>query len=464
VWLDGERASTDGQSMSEGSHNATEHGSEQAIDPLARHVESERRRFLVILNVALWITVVFAAGNLAVALVWREQTFVFGTAILAGFAIVGLVARSRAARGDLGRAAQIVAAGTLLFSIPLSIIIPDGAAAVALVIVLAVTAVLGYVKGRPLRTLIVASVTTSVLTGVLASLTPPPAAANSPLMLVLRACGPAATTLVILLMLTQYSTRLSNTLEREAAARRDAEAATRQAEALVGELQAALLARDDFISVAAHELRTPLTSLRLDADRLQRLVAREESPEGPSSAVRRVRRQTDRLVRLVENLLDVSRIMSGKLELEREQIDLGALAAEVVDAARDDIERSGSNVALHADANVRGRWDRTRIETAIANLLGNALKYGARKPIEIEVHRVDDRAVVHVRDQGIGVAPEQRERIFDRFERAVPTRNYGGLGLGLWIVRQIAEAHGGSVRVESEPEKGSTFTLELPLG
>jgi signal transduction histidine kinase len=344
-------------------------------------------------------------------------------------------------------------------------ILPNGGAAVALVIVLGITAVLGYLKGAPLRVLIAASVLTSIVTGVLASFAPQPASAHSAILLLLHACGPASTTFVILLMLTQYSERLSNTIEREAAARRDTEAARLRAEGLITELQDALLARDDFLSVAAHELRTPLTSLKLESERLRRLVARDETagPDGASSAVARVQRQTDRLAHLVENLLDVSRIMGGRLELHREDIDLAALVGDVVDGARDDIERSGSTVSVHAEANLRGSWDRSRIESALGNLLGNALKYGARKPIEIEVRRENAQAVVRVRDEGIGVHPEQQTRIFERFERAVPTRNYGGLGLGLWIVRQIAEAHGGTVFVTSEEGRGSTFTLTLPM-
>ena len=128
----------------------------------------------------------------------------------------------------------------------------------------------------------------------------------------------------------------------------------------------------------------------------------------------------------------------------------------------EDLARAGCDVAIHADTPLVGRWDRMRLDQIVTNLLSNALKYGKGKPVTLEVHRVGEGVSLSVRDQGIGIAIEDQARIFDRFERAVSQRNYGGLGLGLWIVHQIVEALGGTVTVQSSKGNGATFTVELP--
>ena len=159
----------------------------------------------------------------------------------------------------------------------------------------------------------------------------------------------------------------------------------------------------------------------------------------------------------------MSRISGGYLELQREYVDLGTIVREVLSRSRDDIERLGCPVTLHAEHAVMGWWDAPRIDTAVTNILTNALKYGNRRPIDITVEECDGVARLTVRDRGIGIAEGAQTRIFERFERAAPSRNYGGLGLGLWIVRQIVEAHGGTVRAESAAGDGATFVLELPM-
>ena len=163
----------------------------------------------------------------------------------------------------------------------------------------------------------------------------------------------------------------------------------------------------------------------------------------------------------MNELLDVSRMRLGKLELRYEELDLAEVAREAVAHLQEELARSGSLLRVSLSA-APGRWDRTRLEQVITNLLVNAAKFGEGKPITLEVSTHGDRARVRVSDRGIGISEEHQSRVFDRFERAVPTHHFGGLGLGLYIVRQIAEAHGGEVRVESAPGSGATFTVELP--
>jgi signal transduction histidine kinase len=168
-----------------------------------------------------------------------------------------------------------------------------------------------------------------------------------------------------------------------------------------------------------------------------------------------------RLERLINELLDVSRITSGRLRLEREDVDLAALAQEIALRFFDD-DRQASPIRCDCTGPVVGFWDRLRMDQVVSNLVSNALKYGNRKPIEITVVAAGENAVFRIRDQGIGIDADAQSRIFERFERAVEGRSYGGFGLGLWIARQVVEAHGGSIAVESAPNAGSTFIVTLP--
>jgi PAS domain S-box-containing protein len=231
--------------------------------------------------------------------------------------------------------------------------------------------------------------------------------------------------------------------------------------------QEAISARDEFLSIASHELRTPLTPLQITFQRLLRDRSRERLDKVESERLRtmlqRSERQVHRLTALIDNLLDVSRISSGRLRLQREQIDLGEVVREVVSRFSEELTRAQCTIDLHVEAPAPGYWDRLRIEQVVTNLLGNACKYGAGKPIEIRVACDDDQAQLMVRDNGIGIEADSIARIFDRFERAVSSRSYGGLGLGLYIVRQIVEAHGGKIRVSSEPGSGSLFIVDLPI-
>jgi PAS domain S-box-containing protein len=228
--------------------------------------------------------------------------------------------------------------------------------------------------------------------------------------------------------------------------------------------QAEVLERDEFLSIASHELRTPVTALQLQLQLLHRAAQRsiEDLPQLLEDKVRALERQTRRISLLVNELLDVSRMRLGRLELRYEDLDLAEIARETVEQLRAEVARSGSDVRLELRAPTRGRWDRMRVEQVLTNLVANAAKFGQGKPIVVGVDGDPAVARVRVSDQGIGIDQDAQARVFDRFERAVGSSHFGGLGLGLYIAKQIVSAHGGQIRVESAPGTGSTFTVELP--
>jgi PAS domain S-box-containing protein len=228
--------------------------------------------------------------------------------------------------------------------------------------------------------------------------------------------------------------------------------------------QQAVVLRDEFLSVASHELRTPVTSLQLAVQSALSVGLSQDAPQGfLRQALESAERQTRRLGRLVDALLDVSRIEAGRLELNREPTDLAQLAREVVRGLGEDLRRAGCEVVLDVPAQLVGCWDRARLEQVLTNLLSNAFKYGVGQPIDVLVAGGEGWARLTVRDRGIGVPEGERGRIFERFERAVSARHYGGLGLGLYIVRRIVDAHGGRALVTSPEGGGAAFTVELPL-
>jgi len=221
--------------------------------------------------------------------------------------------------------------------------------------------------------------------------------------------------------------------------------------------------RDEFLSIASHELRTPVAALQLQLQMLQRAAQRslDALPDALEPKLDSLERQVRRIGVLVGELLDVSRMRLGRLELAREPGDLSEIARETVTHLRDELERTGSHLILDLTP-TPGTFDRSRIEQVITNLLANAAKFGQGKPVTLHVDPDGPRARLRVVDRGIGISTEDQARVFDRFERAVPSQHFGGLGLGLYIARRIVEAHGGEIRVESAPGKGTTFTVLLP--
>ncbi len=227
-------------------------------------------------------------------------------------------------------------------------------------------------------------------------------------------------------------------------------------------LRHALSARDVFLSVASHELRTPLQSMQLVLDGL--FQNRHSGPIAGALAGKLdiLRSQVQRLGLLIDNLLTVSRMASGGLALDPDEIDLGLIVREVMVRLAPIASRAGVALHLQADADLVGTWDAGRLEEIVSNLLSNAIKFGRGGAVDIAALDRGDDVRLAVRDRGIGIAPEDRQRIFERFERATSERSHGGIGMGLWIVRQLVVAHGGTIEVDSEPGEGSTFTVTLP--
>ena len=228
---------------------------------------------------------------------------------------------------------------------------------------------------------------------------------------------------------------------------------------LLREAQAALRARDEFLSIAAHEIRGPLASIHLAVQTLQAHSIPEPLRE---KMLTLVAREDRRLGRFVDDLLDLAHIRADTLLFSVEKVNLSEVVRDVAARTRAELERCGSSLTITAAADVIGNWDRWRLEQVVTNLLTNAIKFGRGKPIEVTVDEREGFATLVIEDRGIGVPSAQRERIFEPFERGVSVQHYGGLGLGLFIVRTIVNRFAGAIRVESRPGEGSRFIVELP--
>ncbi len=243
----------------------------------------------------------------------------------------------------------------------------------------------------------------------------------------------------------------------------DRRRAAEEREKLVAELTRALAMRDEFLLIASHELRTPLTTLRLQLDAAMAAVDKLEGTEQPRLAKKLAvaYKQMHRLIDLVGTFDEAN--AADRLQLNVERVDLGALVREVVERHEVLAASAGSTLEVSGcDATIIGQMDRSRIDQVLSNLIENAIKYGQRRPIELAVSVDGGDALVAVRDRGIGIPKEDHDRILGRFERAVPSKHYGGFGLGLYIANQLVVAHGGTLTIVSEPDRGSTFTMRLP--
>jgi signal transduction histidine kinase len=219
-------------------------------------------------------------------------------------------------------------------------------------------------------------------------------------------------------------------------------------------------ARDEFLSVAAHELRTPIASLQLATDFLVRQAAQGTliTPDVLQQALTPMASQAKRLNTLVNDLLDTVRIQSNRMDLVVSMQDVGALTERVASEMRATSPRA--QVTVRADHTV-APIDPVRYEQVLRNLLDNAIKYGGGK-IDVDVSQVDRRIDVSVRDHGEGIAPEHRERIFERFYQAHPNGARTGLGLGLHVSKHIVELHGGEITAEFPPDGGTRIIVRLP--
>ncbi|KIQ58255.1 hybrid sensor histidine kinase/response regulator [Pseudomonas fluorescens] len=249
--------------------------------------------------------------------------------------------------------------------------------------------------------------------------------------------------------------------------RREQEALLQQLQVTRGELEQAVRMRDDFMSIVAHEVRTPLNGLILETQLRKMHLARDNAAAFTLDKVRamveRDERQIKSLIRLIEDMLDVSRIRTGKLSIRPSRMNLTALVENLVRNFQPQIAVAECSLICTADPAVEGFWDEFRIEQVVSNLLTNALRYGGKGPIEVRVYQTPEHACVEVQDHGIGISEENQRRIFQQFERVSSKAVTAGLGLGLFISEQIVTAHGGTITVNSRLNEGALFRVSLPL-
>jgi PAS domain S-box-containing protein len=223
--------------------------------------------------------------------------------------------------------------------------------------------------------------------------------------------------------------------------------------------------RDEFLSIASHELKTPLTALQLELYGM-RAPIEKGGDERLGRKLARAARSADRLSQLIEMLMDVSRIATGRLVIKPEPFDLREAMRQVIEMMQGTAARASCDLSFHPSpdaGSIVGSWDRLRIEQVVMNLLSNAFKYGAGRPVTLSLARDGGQALLEIRDHGPGIPQGDLDRIFERFERATAFQDLGGLGLGLYVSREIVRAHGGSIAGRTLPEGGACFSVRLPL-
>jgi two-component system OmpR family sensor kinase len=233
----------------------------------------------------------------------------------------------------------------------------------------------------------------------------------------------------------------------------------------ISELAEAVAARDTFIAVAAHELRNPMTPILGQIDLLMSAVKADRCPpELVGQRLERIQQTVRQYMKRAVVLLDVSRITTGKFRLEPSACDLAVLLREVVDEFTEAAQHSGVTIRLTAPENLPGTWDRLAVEQIVDNLVSNAIKYGGRTPVEVGIFMIDRQVQIHVRDHGKGIPAQDRQRVFERFERAVGQNEYrSGFGVGLWVVGQLVEAMNGTITIDQAAGGGALFVVTLPI-
>lgn len=233
------------------------------------------------------------------------------------------------------------------------------------------------------------------------------------------------------------------------------------------QLQLALAARDEFLSIAAHELRTPLSTLTIHMQMALRQIEKNDprifSKEHLEKIFQISHRQTTRLIGLVDQLLDVSRIMNGRMKLDLEDIQINKLSTEILHRFQDEANDAHTPISLNIDHEMHGNFDRRGLDQVLSNLISNAIRFGNAKPIQVKIYTETDQMIVEVKDSGIGIDQKDFCKIFKKFKKIGESNPSSGLGVGLYITRQIVLAHGGRIYFNSQLNEGSTFTVRMPL-
>jgi signal transduction histidine kinase len=270
----------------------------------------------------------------------------------------------------------------------------------------------------------------------------------------------------VFVTLDQQRREMRRQMEALERSRREQETLLRELNKTQEELQRSLRMRDDFMSLVAHELRTPLNTLFLETQmrslQLKRGNVPAFDPEQMADMIKRDERQIKAMIRLIDDMLDVSRMKSGTLSIRPGKVELMGLLERVVNDLSLQAAAANTTLQLCVHAPVEGWWDEFRIEQVIVNLLTNALRYGGGGTVEVDVQEVGCHVRIDVRDHGKGIAPDYLDRIFEPYERGARSGEPKGLGLGLYISRQLATSHGGELTVQSTPGQGATFSLLLP--
>jgi signal transduction histidine kinase len=234
------------------------------------------------------------------------------------------------------------------------------------------------------------------------------------------------------------------------------------------ELQRAVASRDDFIATVAHELRNPIAPLmfqvRLAIDKTEQMEATGTtlSAEWTASQLRRIEQRLHRVLQTLDRLLDVSRLSTGRIDLELEHVDFGACVREVLASFEAEFAIARCELRFRGGEGVTGWWDCVRLDQICRNLISNAIRFGAGRPIDVAIEADEQYAILEVQDYGIGISPEQQDQIFERFERGGLEKRSGGFGIGLWVAKNICAAMGGTITVESTIGRGARFTVMLP--